>query len=81
MADDNKKVNQFLVCIDVFTRYLYIEPIKDKTKETTVKHLKNILKDEKPEILKMDFGSEFVSLPVKKLLKDKNVIAKMLATA
>ena len=42
MSNDNKGINYFLICIDVFTRYLYIEPMKDKTKETVVKHLKKI---------------------------------------
>ena len=66
MSDNNEGIKDFLICIVVFTRYLYIEPMKDKTKETVVKHWKKILKDEKPEVLEMDFGSEFVSLPVKK---------------
>ena len=76
MSDDNKGIKYFLICIDVFTRYLYIQSMKDKTKEMVIKSLKKILKDEQPAVLEMDFGSEFVSLPFKKLLKDKNIYAQ-----
>ena len=50
---------------------------KTKAKETTVKHLKKVLKDGKPEVLEMDFGSEFVSLLLKKTGKMKICRAKM----
>ena len=29
MSDDNKGIKYFLICIDVFTRYINIEPMKD----------------------------------------------------
>jgi len=49
------------VCIDVFSRYTWVTPMKNKTKETVCESMKKILKDIQPAIINCDQGSEFNS--------------------
>ena len=71
---------KFLICIvDIFSRYAWVLPIKNKTEEQVVKALSLWLSEigDKPipsvQQLTSDNGSEFVSRSVSKLCKDKNI--------
>ena len=41
---ENKNFKYLLTCIDVFSKYAWVEPIKQKTGKTLVKAFENILK-------------------------------------
>ena len=58
---ENKNFKYLLTCIDVFSKYAWVEPIKQKTGKTLVKVFENILKKSKhkPTALQTDKGSEF----------------------
>ena len=70
----NKGYRYLLMVLDVFSKYGWIIPLKDKKGETVAKALKTILKEgRKPEYLWTDKGKEYYNKHVKELL-DKNKI-------
>ena len=73
LAKENDNIRYLLFVIDVFSRYLRIEPLKDKTAKSVLSGLKRIILKRKPVRLRVDKGSEFVNRWVKQYLKDQNI--------
>ena len=75
-AEDNDNVRYLLAVIDAFTRFAWIEPIKNKQGETVLKAFKNIEK-RVPEgigtFLLTDAGSEFIYKGFQDYLQSKNI--------
>ena len=70
----NKGFRYLLMVLDVFSKYGWIVPLKDKKGETVSEALKTILKEgRKPQYLWTDKGKEYYNKHVKELL-DKNKI-------
>jgi hypothetical protein len=64
-----------LVCIDVFSKYAWVMPLKNKTGALLVEALDQIFKGGRvPKHLQTDDGTEFFNKNVKKFLKDNDVI-------
>ena len=61
LQKENNNFKYLLTCIDVFSKYALVEPIKQKTGKTLVKAFENILKKSKhkPRALQTDKGSKF----------------------
>jgi transposase InsO family protein len=61
LAPKNDGVRYLLNCIDIFTRYAFVRPLKDKTAPTVLNAFKSILVEAvtKPYMVVMDKGSEF----------------------
>ena len=58
----------FLLCvIDIFSKYVWVVPLKDKKGVSIVTAFQNILKqsNRKPNKIWVDKGSEFIMLPLK----------------
>ena len=72
----NKGVKYLLMVIDVFSKYGWIEPLKDKKTESVSSAFDLIFKKSKrkPEKLWTDKGSEFISTHFKDFLKKNNII-------
>ena len=71
----NKGIRYLLTVIDVFSKFGWIEPLKDKKGETVAEAFKNIFeKGRKPEKLWTDKGKEFFNQHMNRLLKEKNII-------
>ena len=68
-SKDNEGVNFLLLVIDIFSKYGWIIPLKDKKGETVAKELKTIFKERKPEKLWTDKGKEFYNKNVKDLVE------------
>ena len=80
IARENKGVRYLLTVIDVFSKYLWLRPLKDKRPATVNDALLSILREgRKPERLRTDRGSEFLNKTVKRTL-DKNRILHLLTT-
>lgn len=63
-----------LFVIDVFSRYLWVEPIKDKTHTAVLKALKKILAgDRKPNSIRSDLGKEFKNKYVRDFLSKEGI--------
>ena len=66
---DNEEVNFLLLVIDIFSKYGWIKPLKNKKGETVANALKTIFKERKPEKLWTDKGREFYNKDVKELIE------------
>ena len=67
-AKFNKGVKYLLTVIDVFSKYGWIEPLKNKTGIEVASALKRIFKERKPEKLWVDKGKEFYNRDVQSLI-------------
>ena len=67
---------RFLLCaIDIFSKYAWVVPLKDKKGASIVNAFQKILKesDRKPNKIWVDKGSEFYNSSLKKWLKDTDI--------
>lgn len=76
LAKENDGIKYLLVCIDVFSRYLQVVPLKSKNAQASLEGLKQVL--ESPfskgySRLMTDLGGEFYNQPVKLYLKRMGV--------
>ena len=69
----NKNVKYLLTCIDVYSRFAYVIPMTNKESSTVTDAMKNIIDEEKPEIITTDIGSEYISQNFEKLLKTEGI--------
>ena len=64
----NKGVKYLLTVIDVFSKYGWIVPLKNKTGWEVAKALKQIFKERKPDKLWVDKGKEFYNRDVQSMI-------------
>ena len=71
LAKENEGYNFLLLVIDIFNKYGWIKPLKDKKGETIVKALKDIFKESgrRPAKLWTDKGREFFNKDVRDLVE------------
>ena len=71
----NKGIRYLLCGIDLFSKYAFVVPLKDKTRTTIVNAFQSILSNSKrkPNKIWVDQGSEFYNTHFKKGLKDNNI--------
>ena len=70
----NDEYRYLLVCIDVFSKYAWIVPIKSKTGPALVEAFKVILSSgRKPHKIMTDQGTEFFNKPFQTLLKNEDI--------
>ena len=71
----NKGIKYLLMVIDVFSKYGWIKPLKDKKTESVSKAFHEIFKKNKrkPTMLWTDKGSEFISKHFKEFLKKEKI--------
>ena len=65
----NRGVKYFLVVIDVFSKYGWLIPLKDKTGKSVALALETIFKERKTEKMWVDKGKEFHNKDVKDLIE------------
>ena len=72
VAKGNDGVNYLLVVIDVFSKYVWVRPMKNKTARSLLEVFDSILrKGRKPEKLRTDKGTEFLNETFQQYLKRK----------
>jgi hypothetical protein len=72
LSKDNDGIKYLLVAIDVFSRYAWVEPLKNKTAKEVEGGLMIILNQAKPRKIRTDGGSEFNNRWLKSLLENKH---------
>lgn len=74
-ASVNNGVRYLLVCVDVYSRMFYVEPLKSKQGPEVAKAFEKIFKNfnSPPIYIYSDFGTEFYNSHVKKLFKSLNI--------
>ena len=65
----NRGIKYLLAVIDVFSKYGWLIPLKDKTGKSVASALKTIFKERKPEMMWVDKGKEFYNKDVKELIE------------
>ena len=74
----NKGITFLLCVIDIFSKYAWVVPLKDKKGISIVKAFQNILKQSnskrKPNKIWVDKGSEFYNAYFKKWLRDNDIV-------
>ena len=74
MAAENDGYRYLLVCIDVFSKYLWVIPLKTKTGSALVTAFKKILESgRKPQKIQTDQGTEFFNKHFKDLMKEEEI--------
>lgn len=73
MSKFNDKHRYLLCVIDVFSKFAWVVPIKDKTGKTLIKAFKLILKKRSPKSLQSDKGTEFKNKNFQNFLKSKKI--------
>ena len=68
LHSSNDGVRYIALAIDIFSRKLYGEPMKNKTAESVVKAFTHIIEKTKPIKIQCDQGKEFISKSFKELL-------------
>lgn len=73
--NENNGQKYLLVVIDTFSKYLFAEPLKDKSGLVVAKAFENILKKSKrvPKLLHVDRGKEFVNKNFEKILNENEI--------
>ena len=73
LAEDNDGVKYLLFAIDVFSRKIWVRPLKNKTAKIVLSAMKDILEEVKPKKIRSDKGSEFANQWFKKFCKDRDI--------
>ena len=69
----NKNYRYLLTCIDIFSKFAFVVPLKDKKGITVKNALEEIFKKRKPKFLWTDNGKEFYNNQVNNLLEKNNI--------
>ena len=71
----NKEIRFLLYAIDIFSKYAWVVPLKDKKGVSIVAAFQSILKrsNRKPKKIRVDKGSEFYNAFFKKWLQDNDI--------
>jgi hypothetical protein len=70
----NNNFKYLLTCIDVYSRYAFVKPMKTKGGEETLKNFLEMLKEQgKPTNLNIDEGKEFKYKPFVKYCEDNDI--------
>ncbi|GBN95873.1 Putative uncharacterized transposon-derived protein F54H12.3 [Araneus ventricosus] len=69
----NSGYKYLLACIDVFSKFAWPIPLKDKTGQSILTGFKKMFKEQKPQLLQTDKGTEFKNRLVQNYLKKMNV--------
>lgn len=70
----NNGCKYILVAIDVFSRYAFAQPIKNKTGNDVLEAFKKMTHEREPRYVQTDKGKEFINKTVQAYLKKKNIM-------
>ena len=72
----NKGYKYILTCIDIFSKYAWAIPVKDKSSMGMIAGFRELFRQAAPRVperLQTDKGKEFLAKPVQKLLSEYNI--------
>ena len=73
LSRKNKGFKYIAIFIDLFSRFLWAEPVKAKTGKEMLRVMKRVFRKRKPQMLRSDQGKEYMNGIVQKYLKTKNI--------
>ena len=72
-AKENNGYRYILTIIDVFSKYAWVKPIKNKTGKLVSEAFAEVFNERKPDSLRTDKGKEFMNSELQNLLKKNHV--------
>jgi hypothetical protein len=74
LSEHNEGVKFLLVIVDVFSRFLWVRPLKDRKAKTVIEAFKDVLAGtRRPKAVRTDKGSEFYNRYLQQYLKEQNI--------
>ena len=73
LSNENNSYRYLLTCIDVFSKYARVEPLKNKSGRTLTTAFAKMLAEQQCNLLQTDKGTEFLNSSFQKLLRDRNI--------
>lgn len=73
----NNGVHWLLTIIDVFSKFAYVIPLKNKEAETVADAIYPLLAKEHPTVIQSDRGSEFISDRFKEMMKELGITHRL----
>ena len=74
LSAQNDKYHYILLCIDIFSRYVWVRPLKTKRAKDVVEAFGSIVEEgRKPKTLRSDAGSEYTNKVIQNFLKNKGI--------
>lgn len=73
LSEANDGYRYLLTCIDIFSKYAWVLPIKQKLGVKVIESFESIFQDRKPQKLQTDQGSEFTNKKFQMFLKSQEV--------
>ena len=76
----NDEFSYIVVVIHVLSKYVWVEPLKDKSCAQVTKAFKNILSrssERVPRLFQTDKGKEFIGTVMQQILKSKNILHRV----
>ena len=76
LSRKNKGIKYLLCAIDLYSKYAFVIPLKDKKRNSIVNAFNKIIKqsERKPNEIRVDQGGEFYNNTFKKWLSDNDII-------
>ena len=77
LSKHNDDIKFFLIVIDVFSKHLWVQPLKNKQHDSVIDGFKNIFQEtqRRPKLLRSDKGTEFKNRWAKQFFKKHNIHA------
>ena len=69
IAGDNDGIHFVLLCIDIFSRFVWTFPLKKKSGDEVSKAFTSIFQDRVPKRIRSDKGTEFIGQKVQRIFK------------
>ena len=69
LLKDNNGIKYLLTVIDIFSKFVWIVPLKQKTGQKVSNAISRILKERRPSKMWVDEGREFYNKDVQKLVE------------
>lgn len=73
LSNENDSQRYLLTCIDVFSKYARVEPLKNKSGPTLTTAFTKMIEKQQCKLLQTDKGTEFLNASFQKLLKERNI--------
>ena len=73
LSNENNSHRYLLTCIDVFSKYARVEPLKNKTGNALTVAFTKMIAEQQCKLLQTDKGTEFLNASFQKLLRDRNI--------
>src|SRR6266516_3405264 len=73
LSNENDSHRYLLTCIDVFSKFARVEPLKNKSGNSLTVTFTKMIESRQCKLLQTDKGTEFLNTSFQKLLRDRNI--------